>query len=168
MTAPGRRALESLRPIAVGAAARPTWHRTLATDPNALVSQTPTWLDCACAVGGFEDATRAYRTGDGSHLVLPLARRRVVPPAPGTASSMPFGWGTGGLVSTDGRVSADDVSAIAEDLVDQGYLVATVKPSPATSEAWAGALRRKVVRTEHVTQTLDISSGFDDVWKNRF
>jgi len=48
---------------AVGAAARAAWDDALATDPTAVVSQTPAWLDCVCAVGHHVDATRAYRAG---------------------------------------------------------------------------------------------------------
>lgn len=59
---------------AVGPAARAAWLEALATDRSALVSQTPAWLDCVCASGRYEDATRAYRASHGRQLILPLAR----------------------------------------------------------------------------------------------
>src|SRR5579884_1351173 len=65
---------------AVGAGARAAWRSALATDPDALVFQTPEWTDCICASGSYEDATRAYATSDDHHLVLPLLRRRLPGP----------------------------------------------------------------------------------------
>lgn len=153
---------------AVGDATRSTWEDVVATDPNALVSQTPTWLDCVCTVGGYEDATRAYRTPDGRTIVLPLARRRRLPPGARDESSMPFGWGTGGPISTGGRLSLGEVGAIATDIANRPNLVTTVKPSASVAGTWADAVPRDVVRTAHMTQTVDISAGFDDVWSNRF
>jgi hypothetical protein len=76
--------------IAVGQAAREAWVEALATDATALVSQTPAWLDCVCASGRYEDATRAYRAGDGRQLVLPLARwARAASCAPEARSRQP-------------------------------------------------------------------------------
>jgi Acetyltransferase (GNAT) domain len=153
---------------AVGASARGIWERVLPTDPAALVSQTPAWLDCACAVGRYEDATRAYRAADGRTLVLPLVRLRKLPAVATMESSMPFGWSTGGLVCTGGRVVAQDVAAVTEDLLSRRPLRTTVRPSPAAHFAWAAGAGGSLVRTQHMSQTLDLSRGFDDVWKHGF
>jgi hypothetical protein len=83
---------------AVGPAARAAWLEALATDRSALVSQTPAWLDCVCASGRYEDATRAYRASDGRQLILPLARWRHLPSAVSVEGSMPYGWGTRGAL----------------------------------------------------------------------
>jgi hypothetical protein len=153
---------------AVGGAAREIWRQVLPTDPSALVSQTPAWLDCVCASGRYEDATRAYRTADGRALVLPLVRLRKLPAAATIESSMPFGWGAGGLVCSDARVSPQDVAAVIEDLLSRRPLRMAVTPSPAADDAWASAARCRLVRTEKMSQTLDLSKGFDHVWKHGF
>jgi hypothetical protein len=148
---------------ATGAEARAAWLRALPKDPNALVSQTPAWMDCICASGRYVDASRAYRAADGHELVLPLARRRLAGRA-GPVSSMPFGWGTGGLVSSRGWVSADDVAGVVADLERQLSILIAVRPSPATAEAWAVSVPDGAVRTPYMSQTVDLSGGFDEVW----
>ena len=39
-------------------APRAAWRAVHEADPDALVSQTPDWLDCICSVAGFVDASR--------------------------------------------------------------------------------------------------------------
>jgi GNAT acetyltransferase-like protein len=153
---------------AAGASARNAWRHVLPSDQNALVSQTPEWMDCICASGPYEDATRAYQGADGRQVVLPLARRRDLPAAASVANSMPFGWGTGGLVCPEGRVSSQEVAAVVADLATEHALRVGVRPSPATESVWARAVPEGVVRIPHMTQTVDISGGFDDLWKHGF
>jgi hypothetical protein len=150
---------------AVGAGAREAWTRALEMDDDALVSQTPAWMDCVCASGRYEDVTRAYETDGGKQLVLPLARLRV--PGPLSAvSSMPFGWGTGGLISSRGRVAAGDVASVLNDLLGERSLIAGVRPAPAADAAWAPAVPDRAVRTEHMSQIVPLAGGFDAVWRS--
>ena len=149
--------------VATGRDARDAWQRTLPRDPDAVVSQTPAWMDCICAFGRHQDATRAYLTSDGHQLILPLARRRL-PWALTVAESMPFGWGTGGLVSSRGRVSDEDVAAVLADLAGKQPLVIGLRPSPFTAPAWAAAVPRSAVRTRYMAQSVELSGGFDATW----
>jgi hypothetical protein len=151
---------------AVGAGAREAWRRALPSDEEALVSQTPAWMDCVCASGRYEDATRAYQTEDGHELILPLARPHLPRPV-STVSSMPFGWGTGGLVSSRGSVSSDDVAAVMADLARERSLLIALRPSPVTAAAWARAVPDQVVRIPHLSQIVPLSEGFDAV-RNSF
>jgi GNAT acetyltransferase-like protein len=153
---------------AVGAAARDAWRGALAGDRHALVSQTPAWLDCVCAGGRWEDATRAYRALDGRALVLPLARLRGIPAVACVESSMPLGWSAGGLVCSEGRVCAADVRAIAGDLSASGALRIAVRTSPQAEHEWSAAVPARVTRTPYVEQRLDLSQGFDEIWAHRF
>jgi hypothetical protein len=146
----------------VGAEARDAWTQILPLDPNALVSHTPAWMDCICTSGRFEDVTRAYATPEGHQLILPLARKRL---PGGLVSSMPFGWSTGGLISSRGRLTAEDVADVVNDLMSQRALLIGVKPSAATAAAWARAVPERVTRTQHLTHTVDLSGGFDAVWR---
>lgn len=147
---------------AVGACAREAWRRALALDSSALVSQTPTWMDCICAVGCYEDATRAYTAADGHELILPLARR----PLPGgIASSLPFGWSSGGLLSSRGYLTEEDVAGVVADLMRQRALAIAIKPSPASHPLWARAVPSEITRMHYVTHTVDLTDGFGAVWK---
>lgn len=157
----------SLELTGVGTSARAAWRRALAVDPDALVSQTPEWMDCVCASGRYEDATRAYASRDGHVLVLPLARRRRSGPM-GVLTSMPFGWGTGGLVTSCEGVRSDDIAAVAADLATQPALLIGVRPSPGTAQAWLDGVPANVVRTHHMSQTVDLTDGFDAVWSQGF
>jgi Acetyltransferase (GNAT) domain len=147
---------------AVGASAREAWRQALPHDPNAVASQTPAWMDCVCASGRYHDVTRAYATADGHQLILPLARARL---PVSVAASMPFGWGTGGLISSRGYLTVDDVAGVVADLVSQRALLIGVKPSPWTETAWAASVPKRIERTRHMTHTVDLSGGFDAVWK---
>lgn len=68
---------------------RETWARVLAADPGAMVFHLPEWLDCLCAVGGWKDAGRLYRTGDGRELVLPMVCRPARPHLLAVRASLP-------------------------------------------------------------------------------
>ncbi len=159
-----------MRPLTlsgVGDAARAEWNRALGADADALISQTPAWMDCVTASGRYVDASRAYVDNDGHALVLPLARRRVLG-APAVLHSMPFAWGTGGLVSSR-SVETRDVAAVVADLrTRQPALVVGVRPPPLATETWDEVVPTKVIRTHHMSQSVDLSGGFDEVWNNRF
>jgi hypothetical protein len=161
--APMTRRRGGVRLLATGAAARSVWEELLGADRDAVISQTPAWLDCVCGLGRHEDASRAYETADGRRLVLPLARGRRLP----MAASMPFGWGTGGLVAA-GRVEPDDVAGVLADLRAAGHLRLEVRPGPAGTAMWEAAAPATAVRTPHTAQTVDLDGGFDRVWTDRF
>jgi hypothetical protein len=150
---------------AVGPNAREAWRLALSMDEDALVSQTPAWIDCVCASGRYEDVTRAYETEDGHQLILPLARVRL-PRLVSAVSSMPFGWGTGGLISSRGRVAAGDVSSVLADLLGERSLIAAIRPAPAADAAWAPAVPDRAVRIAHMSQVVPLADGFDAVWRS--
>lgn len=154
--------------IAVGPAAREAWLEALATDPTALVSQTPDWLDCVCASGRYEDATRAYRASDGRRLILPLARWRHLRGAASIEGSMPYGWGTGGIVCSGGCLTATDVAAVSAELFARRALRVAVRPSPAAESAWWAGVPGHAVRLSHMSQTVDLSGGFEYVLAHQF
>jgi hypothetical protein len=147
---------------AIGPEARPLWRHAVARDPDALVSQTPQWMDCACASGHYEDVTRAYAGADGHYLILPLARRRFARGL-GAVTSMPFGWGTGGLVGSR-RARREDVAAVVADVLAERPLFVGLRPAPGVAGIWAATLPREAARTHYMAQTVDLGNGFDAVW----
>jgi hypothetical protein len=156
----------SLRSV-ISPAPRAVWQSLLNADARARVDQTPAWLDCICAAGGYEDASRLYEFRDGRRLVLPLARRVHMPAVLTTQASMPFDWGTGGMVTAD-ALSAEDVAAVWSDLAGLPILRTTIHPNPLMAEAWRAGQPRRVLSIPRLAHILDLDGGFDQIWSERF
>jgi len=143
------------------------WREVLTRARRALPTQTPAWLGCVCAVDGYEDASRLYQTADGRRLVLPLVRRRAVPPL-AVRAGLPVGWGPGGLLSDDGPVRPEDVRMVVEDLARRRSLRTLLRPDPAAAAVWEAGMPSGVRRKPCMTQTVPLDGGFDRVWRTRF
>jgi hypothetical protein len=147
-------------------APRDVWHRVAGCDPNALVTQTPQWMDAMIEATGCVDASRWYVTEDGRDLVLPLARRRFGG-SRGLHSSLAEGWGMGGFLSSGG-VEESEVRLIMADLAILPALRTSVRPNPLVAQAWregvsdVGALTKP--RLAHV---LDLEDGAEAVWHDQ-
>jgi len=148
-------------------APREAWLAVLAADPNALVSQTPDWLDCICASGTYEDASRLYETGNGRRLVLPLVRRRGLPGPLAIEASLPWGWGIGGLLAPGGP-QAEEIAAVVRDLARRRVLRISLRTNPVQAALWAGLQGRGIVAVPRLSHTLDLEGGFATVWSQRF
>jgi len=144
------------------------WERVLASAPNALPSQTPTWLRCVCAVEGYADVSRLYETADGRRIVLPLVRRPGLGPILATDLGLPVGWGPGGLVCEGGELRPEDVRMVVTDLARRPVLSTLVRPDPAAAGTWEAAVPASVLRERRMTQTVFLDGGFDEVWRERF
>ena len=70
-------------------APRDVWADLVESDRDALVDQTPAWVDCVCATGTYEDASCLYESSTGRRLVLPVVRRRHLPTPLTTQASLP-------------------------------------------------------------------------------
>ena len=111
-------------------APRDVWQDQYESDPDALVTQSPAWLESMCALGGWEDASRLYETSRGRLLVLPMARRLGLGSGPlALQSSYGEGWGMGGLLATGG-VTREDVDAVAHDLIARAGIRTLIRPNP--------------------------------------
>jgi hypothetical protein len=157
------------RPFAVTSPA-PTgaWEELLASAPRALPSQTPGWLECVCAVGGYENASRLYETFDGRRLVLPLVRRTVLRRVFCTEASLPVGWGPAGLLGEGGVVRPEDVQMVFADLADHHAVGVALRPDPGTATSWEQGSPPGVPRQPLMAQTLSLVGGFEEVWRKRF
>jgi hypothetical protein len=151
-------------------APREDWEAVLASAPRALPTQRPDWLRSVCAVDGYQDVSRLYRTGDGRRLVLPLVRRRVhgVGGRWAPLASLPVGWGPGGLVGEDGLLWPDDVRMVVADLAGTGAVDVRLRPDPASAAVWESAVPARVAREPGMAQTVPLDDGFDRVWRTRF
>jgi Acetyltransferase (GNAT) domain len=148
-------------------APREVWQEVLKADAQTLVFQTPAWLDCICALGGYEDASRLYETPGGRRLVLPMVRRKGLPEALTSQASLPLGWGIGGLVAP-GPIEAEDVAAVFADLAGRAVLRTSLRPNPLDAQVWAAARPPGVIAVPRLAHVLDLEGGFERVWAKRF
>lgn len=146
-------------------APRDAWHQVCASDPDSLVTQSPEWLDCLCELRGFTDVSRLYESGDGTRIVLPLARRRPAVGGLAILESMPSAWGFGGPVSNRPLTEAD-LGAVIADLRGLGAMRVHLRPNPLHSTRWEGAVGPRVVAVPRRAHVVDLRGGFDAVLGN--
>jgi hypothetical protein len=166
-TAPStaRTAVPELRVTAP--APRRTWRAALAADPAAVPTQTPEWCEWLTATRGWADASRLYEFESGRRFVLPLMARG----AAGmtfAAESMPFGFGYGGVVATEGPPTVSEAAAMLSDLARLPAIRTGLTPLPTEAEAWCAAAPAGALRLPYLAQVLDLSGGFDMVWSTRY
>jgi hypothetical protein len=162
----GRRASAAKLRV-ISPAPREVWERELASDPTALVFQTPEWLDCVCASGRYRDASRLYELSSGRRLVLPLVRLGRRTGALAIEASFPPGWGLGGLVA-DGGARAEDLAAVFADLAERPAMRTSLRPNPLMNAAWEQARPRGAITVPRLAHVLDLDGGFPTVWDQRF
>jgi hypothetical protein len=148
-------------------APRDAWSRLVLESDESFAFHLPEWLDAACDVGGYVDASRLYEMRDGRVLVLPLARSRGRSTGPGRAASLPPNWGFGGVIAP-GVVRSDEVAAIVADLASLPVGSMSLRPGPLAQSAWAAAVPTAIARVRHEVHDVDLAGGFDVVWKSRF
>ena len=144
--------------------ARERWHAVHASDPMALIPQTPAWIDCLTAAG-YEDATRMYESESGWRGVLPMVRRSVpLPRRLAPQLSMPTGWGMGGLVC-DAPPSRADLEAVVADLRSLDAVSTRIRPNPLHADAWATVCGRRVTQIPRLAHVTDLEGGAAGVWQ---
>lgn len=150
----------------VSPAPREVWQR-LAARPEAFVTQSPAWAAAAHAARGWTDASRLYLLPDGRELLLPLAGR-VVGGVRVSEESWPYGWGYGGLLTTDGTISEVEAALVLGDLARRPVLRAAVVPVPSRGGTWSRSAPPGTRRVRYVTQVVDLQGGFGAVWSSRY
>ena len=146
---------------------RQVWAEVVAADPDAVVTQTPEWLDALCRSRGYRDASRLYEFPDGRRLVLPMAAR-VWAGARVTEESWPYGWSYGGALVAGGPFRSVDAAVVLADLARRPVIRSAVVPMPLNSTVWQSAAPPTVHRVPYLTQILDLEGGFGTVWSRRF
>ena len=76
---------------------------------------------------------------------------------------MPFGWGTGGLLCPEGRLSAMDVAAVVADLSRERPVRTTLRPGPLTEQAWAAGVPERPGERVTCRSRSTSSDGFAEV-----
>jgi hypothetical protein len=145
-------------------APRDIWKELMDDNEQVLIYQTPEWLDSLVRLGGHEDASRLYQFSTGEMAILTMVRRIGRPQSLTTYSSMPHGWGTGGII-TRGLLHSGQMEEVFADLHRIGGLRTSIRLGPLTSHYWdkVQAPRwRKVVRGTHI---LNIQNGYQHFWE---
>ncbi len=146
-------------------APRDVWHHVARIDPQALVTQTPQWMDAMVETGVWSDASRWYVAADGRDLVLPIARRRAIG-LRGFQSSFAEGWGMGGLLSS-GPLKPSDVGLVLADLRGERALRTTIRINPLLADPWRRAADDGIIIKPRSAHVLDLGGGADEVWDHR-
>jgi CelD/BcsL family acetyltransferase involved in cellulose biosynthesis len=151
----------------VSPASASAWEQVLASDPHALPSQTPAWVDAMCRTGSYAPASLQFRHTSGRRLVLPMVRRAGLPDWAAPRYSMPDRWGSGGLLAEDGVHDEDDVRAVVSLFAADTAGSLVMVPNPRLDDRWSGAAAWSYASPKW-NYELDTSCGFEDVWGNRF
>lgn len=158
-----------MRLVAIGAGSRERWEAVVRADASLNILQTPVWCDCICRSEGLEDATRSYESSDGRLIILPLVRGCRLPKQLKVQSSWPGPWGFCGLLAAEGRITSDDVIHIIKDVrACNGLRTSVPVPRMADARLWEALVPSDVIRESRTTHVLDLSGGFENVWKRRF
>jgi hypothetical protein len=155
-----------MTPTTISPAPREAWAELARADRDVLVTQTPAWTDTLCSVTGARDVSRLYDFGGGRRLVLPLVRPSRRPARIATESSFPNAWGFGGLVGPEPRV--EEIQAVLADLRASGAASVRVRPNPLHHELWSAARPADVISVSRRAHAIDLTEGFDTVWKKGF
>ncbi len=145
---------------------RDIWEGLYRSDPEAIPDQSPAWLDCACATGGYEDASRYYELSNGHKFVIPIVRRRKLGITI-TAGSMPHGWGMGGLIG-NAPPTPEELHEILADLSRLPFLSLDIRPNPRFGSLWKDAIPSNVLRIPRLAHIVNLEGGYDEVCGKRF
>ena len=139
--------------LTVSSAPGRIWREALDTDPNALVTQTPGWLEAVTAGGEWLDASHLYEWEDGTRVVLPMVRRAT---APAETASWPPDWGVGGPLCPDGPPTLRQAAEVFDHLTRHPGHTVYLRPNPLTPQPWTQAAPAGARRNHRVTHIVDL------------
>ncbi len=148
-------------------APRALWQELYERDPESLLTQTPDWLECLLAGGGYEDASRLYEFADGQQLLMPIVKRKGLPGPLAVQASWPYAWGIGDVLARR-EPRPEELRAVFADLAKRSFLSLNLSPNPLRRDLWRDALPEGVTAVPRREHVLDLAGGFDKVWRERF
>jgi len=135
------------------------WRAVLASDPEAMPTQSPEFMEAICGDGRWRDASRMYADERGRRIVLPMVRRAGMVTI---EASNPPRWGFGGLLA-EGGVRQTDVDAVTRELAARPVLRQSIRPNPIQGERWKTAHGLHLARRAHV---VDLAGGEGGLWSD--
>jgi hypothetical protein len=146
----------------ISPAPRDAWSPLAESANDALVFQTPRWIDCLCATGRYMDTSRLYETRDGRRLLVPMVRRVGFSRPLKLEASLPYGWGFGGILSSE-PLTREDVHAVLTDLESAGSARVSLRPNPLSAQTWSAGAPPTVRRVQRSAHVVDLGDGFAEV-----
>ncbi|GGM71695.1 hypothetical protein GCM10012275_47730 [Longimycelium tulufanense] len=146
-------------------APREVWRSLADSDPHTMPTQTPEWLDAVCDGGRYTDVSQLYEWPDGHRILVPLVRKRGVPPRLAVHGSWPVGWDIGGVLCAGGRISKEQAEAVVARLAGQSLRPTYFRPHPIHDDVWSAIIPTSARRNPRLVQTIDLRGGIDVVWK---
>ncbi|WP_435231550.1 peptidoglycan bridge formation glycyltransferase FemA/FemB family protein [Pseudopelagicola sp. nBUS_20] len=140
------------------------WREIFTVDPTATPFQSPEWMCAIEKTGHFKNKSRLFRCSKG-RVLLPLAMHSSIFKNR-KFSSLPHGFGAGGFIS-DFELVKNDLISILEALNDMNARELSIRPNPMQISIWPDP-HACWATTKRISHVLDISSGYDYIWKNSF
>ena len=139
---------------------RVAWNEILASDPEAMPTQSPEFVEAICGDGRWTNATREYADPSGRRIVLPMVRRagRIA-----IQASPPPRWGFGGLLA-EGGVGTADVEIVVRDLAARRTLRQSVRPNPVQGDRWKDS--KQGLRLPRRAHVADLDGGEAGLWSD--
>ena len=159
-TVPGARL--GARGVRVSALPESAWQEAVDRTPGVVLTQTPRWLPCLEAATTWRGDGRLYELPGGRTLVLPIASRGLGRAR--VSASWPHGWGYGGVLASDGSVTASDREVVGADLAAHPGVRTTISPSPLPPGPEA-PMSGAGGHSPQLTHVLGLAGGMDAVWR---
>lgn len=147
-------------------APREVWLELYHRDPEALLTQSPEWLDCLCAFRKYRDASLLYEFSDGQQLVLPTVSRRWLPQLLSVQVSLPHAWGCGGVLAKR-PLCLNHLTAVFKEISNRSVLSVNLCPNPRHGELWREARLDGFMAFPRRAHVLDLEGGWERVWRER-
>ena len=146
------------------------WRELHQRDPESVLTQAPEWLACLYAQGGYTDASRLYEFENGQQLLMPAVKRKGLPRTLAVQAALPHAWGSGGVLARH-EPSVEELRALFAELAKEPFLSLSISPNPRRNSLWREAQPAESTRFTAIPRrahVLDLTGGFDTVWKERF
>jgi Acetyltransferase (GNAT) domain len=143
-------------------APRDAWARVLQADSQALVTQSPEWLDAMTGTGRYMDVSRLYEFADDRRFVLPMVQHRGSALRLTGAASNPDAWGAGGMVGEE--IDARVVAAVVADVSRSSSWRVRIRPNPLQAALYLAAVPDRAVVIRRRAHVLDLPNKSREVW----
>lgn len=151
----------------VSPAPRLDWDDLWHSDPLALPTQGPDWMQAVTASDRFVDASRLYSFSDGIVALLPLFSRKGFPAMLQSLASPPAAWGYGGLLSNR-PLTTDHYRLVTADLESIKALQVAIRPNPFCSTGWRDGSANGWLHLPRRAHSLLLDAEFATIRAKRF
>ena len=146
---------------------RELWESLTRSCGDLVATQALPWRDAVMASGAYKDVSLLYEFASGRQVLLPMVQRRWRTPLEPTAASWPRRWGVGGPITSGGEHRPRRGRRRARPRGPARHARSRDPPQPHSRPGLAAAASQYRVLTDPF-YVLDLTGGFDDVWRHKF